>query len=90
MSCPTAEPLLVRAELYGFDCLGVTDAYVVARRAGSVSRSRASLASFELSGTVALTTPGRWFVYVELTHTADVYESWIAVEHQGVQVSRGC
>ncbi len=43
----------VRAELSGLDCIGVTDAYVVARRAGSVSRSRASRAGCELSSTVA-------------------------------------
>jgi hypothetical protein len=61
-------------------CRGATPSAVVARRAGEVVRGPLARDGCRLHGSVALTTRGRWFVYVELTRGGRTVESWLPVE----------
>lgn len=60
-------------------CRGATPSALVARRAGEVVRGLLAKDGCRLQGRLTLPTPGRWFVYVELTRSGRTVESWLPV-----------
>lgn len=62
-------------------CDNATPVRLVARRAGqTIASSLRRVSRCEFSGTIAVTEPGRWFVYTELTYAGDQTEAWLPVD----------
>ncbi|MHB8659392.1 MAG: hypothetical protein ACYC91_15855 [Solirubrobacteraceae bacterium] len=72
--------LTVSANRHGSDCPQIVPEQLIARRAGRAEHGPLRGDGCRFTGTVLLTTEGRWFVYLDLSKQGRTVESWIPVK----------
>ncbi len=71
------------------DCADVRPLAVVGRRAGAVLRGPLQqIDRCTYTGSITVSAPGRWFIYVELEHNARPAEAWLPVVMDGNGLER--
>lgn len=61
-------------------CRSTVPRAVVARRAGETLRAPLTKRGCDLQGTLELATPGRWFVYAEMSRDGEAVETWLPID----------